>query len=188
MQRGSLLLLTWPADHPTPVVYDMDADIDSLWRPPFLLREASRQALLNAGSGVRDPYVGTAEETGEWIAAPILAAFALLATKGLTGSHETDMSKLNRARAKAGKYPLLGYQEIRLNLDADRVVREQHAASKISGTMPQHYVRAHLRLLPTGRVTIVRAHIRGNPEHGVRRSHYLVERDEDVIDRLEGGD
>jgi hypothetical protein len=110
----------------------------------------------------------------------MLAAWALLATKGMTGRVDIDQGRLNRTRAKRGLYPLLGYAHIRLNLDAERAVR---AAGRgfATDTMPLHPVRAHLRLLPTGRVTVVTAHMRGNPERGTRAHHYTVLRAEDAI-------
>ena len=111
----------------------------------------------------------------------MLAAWALLATKGMTVSVPPDLSKLNAARARRGLYPLLGYQHIRLNLDAERAVGiRQRGVAVATGTMPLHPVRAHLRLLPSGRVVIVTAHMRGNPDQGTRSHHYTVGRDEDM--------
>jgi len=66
---------------------------------------------------------------------------------------------------------------IRLNLDADRAVKAKGVVG--TGNMPLHPVRAHLRLLHTGQVVIVRARMRGNPERGVRSHHYTVVRAED---------
>lgn len=108
----------------------------------------------------------------------MLASWALLATKGMTASVAAEMEKVNRSRQRKGLYPLLAYTEIRLNLDAERAVKARRAVG--TGEMPLHPVRAHLRLLPTGRVVIISAHMRGNPERGVRGHHYTVVRDEDV--------
>lgn len=180
MQRGSVKLLTWPGSHPIPVIYDLEADLANPFKPPLMLKLASQRALKAAQTSEGGPYVGSLIATGNWVAAPVLAAFALLATKGMTHAIPADMSKLNRQRAKAGKYPLMGYDEIRLNLDVERIVKNSRPAVG-TGSMPQYQVRAHLRLIPSGRVVIVRAHIRGNPEKGIKRSHYTVMRDEDLL-------
>lgn len=138
-----------------------------------LAREARRKG-LPAHDYADLHALGVPLEVGRMM----LACWALLATKGMTGSVAPDMSRLNKARQQRGLYPLLGYTEIRLNLDVERAIRAKHATG--TGRMPQHGVRAHLRLLPTGKVTIVKAHMRGNPEYGRRGHHYTVVRAEDV--------
>lgn len=96
----------------------------------------------------------------------------------MTQSVQPDLSKVNRSRAARGLYPLLAFTEIRLNLDVERAIKARSAVG--TGAMPQHPVRAHLRLLPTGRVTMVKPHLRGNPENGIRGHHYTVIRAEDM--------
>ena len=102
----------------------------------------------------------------------MLSAWALLATKGMTHSVTVPVEKLNRQRAARGLHPLLSYQEVRLDLSVERAIKAKHGAG--TGQMPLHAVRAHLRLLPTGRVTIVRAHMRGSHTHGIRGHYYTV--------------
>lgn len=168
--RGQLALLPFRVD---------------LRRMPYITipPEASALAGRARAQGVPAPDFRLVQEMGVPldVGRTMLAAWALLASKGMTASVRPDLSRLNAARRKRGLYPLLAYQEIRLNLDAERAVRAHLARG--SGQMPLHPVRAHLRLLPTGRVTIVSAHMRGNPEYGVRGHHYTVMRDEDRDDR-----
>jgi hypothetical protein len=180
-KRGSLIVVEWPAHYAVPIMYQFEADLVDPFAPPFRMTERSHRAVLAAAEPDGDGReVGTRAEMDAWVAAPALAAFALMATKGMTASIEADLRALNRARTKAGKYPLLGFTEVRLNLDVERQLRPGHGRAVATGTMPQHTVRAHLRLLPTGKVTIVRSHMRGNPTYGVRRAHYTVMRAEDA--------
>lgn len=184
LRKGTVAFITWPKETNYPVLIPADLDLDSE-NPLTIASSVARQA---------DGFLSALRELGDTEPGPIissrsmreqlpkilnwvLAGWALLATKGMTEAIKPDYSKLNKARQRRGLYPLLAYTEIRLNLDVERAVK----AKSIIGTghMPLHPVRAHLRLLPTGKVTIVKAHMRGNPEYGVRSHHYSVVRAED---------
>jgi len=180
LRRGGFIYVGWPRGVEFPTLIPTLVDLDQT--EPIHMPQAALSMLIGAqDSAARDRAITPGEaaaavpEMLRWM----LAAWALLASKGMTGSVIPDLSRLNRSRGQRGLYPLLAYTEIRLNLDAEAAVRAKSAVG--TGHMPLHPVRAHLRLLHTGRVVIVRAHMRGNPEHGIKSHHYSVVRAEDVL-------
>jgi hypothetical protein len=179
LRRGGLIFIQWHPRMPMPTVIPARLDLDKL--PPLTLPDAAAR-MFEAAQAAPMPWVPHANEARGAVPQMLrwmLAGWALLASHGMTRSIEPDMSRLNRSRARRGLYPLLGFREIRLNLDAERAVHG--SAGVATGNMPLHPVRAHLRLLRTGRVVIVSAHMRGNPERGIRGHHYTVTRAEDGI-------
>ncbi len=179
-RQGGLVFVQWlraTGDMPIgiPARVDLDAEHPITWPD-----EAAKRVRALVGTMMEDRFPTEAEcraavvEMLNWM----LAGWALLASKGMTGTVAADMTKLNKSRAAKGLYPLLGYRMVRLNIDAEAAVRAKSAVA--TGRMPLHGVRAHLRLLASGRVVIVSAHTRGNPAYGMRRSHYEVVRSEDV--------
>jgi hypothetical protein len=180
LRSGGLIHIGWPQAREFPMIVPFQVDLSqpnpvSVSKHMAAMVNDAKGTYLEAAVPTLDEMTGAIPDAVRWI----LAAWALLATKGMTTSVTPDMSRLNRSRGQRGLYPLLTYTEIRLNLDAERAVKAKAAAG--TGNMPLHPVRAHLRLLPTGRVTIVSAHMRGNPDHGVRSHHYTVLRAEDGI-------
>jgi hypothetical protein len=108
----------------------------------------------------------------------LVSAVSLIASKGVCHTVEPDLSKMNKMRRRVGRAPIMAYTEIKLNIDVERELRA--SVGTATGSMPMHPVRAHLRLLPTGRITMVRAHWRGNPDNGIRHHHYIVETADDT--------
>lgn len=176
LRRGGLVFVGWMRDCDQPVIIPSWIDLDRE-NPIKMLGEFATNGATQDG---RKPDTIVRESLPEmlnWV----LAGWALLATVGMTKTVQVDTSRINKSRAQRGLYPLLAYTEIRLDLDAERAVRAKDRVEAVStGHMPLHPVRAHLRLLPTGKVTIVRAHMRGNPEHGIKSHHYTVTRAEDA--------
>ena len=178
LRSGGLIHIGWPHGSEFPVVVPFQVDLDQ----PNPVSVSQRTATMIGGAQgtylenavpTLDEITGSIPDAVRWI----LAAWAILATKGMTQSVTADLSKINKSRGARGLYPLLAYSEIKLNLDAERAIKAKSAIG--TGHMPLHPVRAHLRLLPTGRVVIVSAHMRGNPEYGVKIHHYTVARAED---------
>lgn len=177
-RQGSLISVKWNAARSFPYILPALADLDNPDSPfasdPYVVEK------LDQFDGKVGAYPTTAEYHNLlplWRLA-VLASWAMLATKGMTASIRPDFSKLNKQRARKGLYPLHGYQHITLNLDIERQIGKQVATA--TGTMPLHTVRAHLRLLATGKVVVVRAHQRGNPQFGIRKAHYEVIKAEDL--------
>lgn len=146
------------------------------WRP---LKVSSYDELRDLGATheYAERFMARMKDQRPFFFDKMLACFALLATKGMTESVEVDMGKVNKHRARKGLYPLMSFTEIRLNLDVQRQLKAHHGTR--TGMMALHPVRAHLRLLATGKVVIVKAHMRGNPAAGTRHHSYTVGRDED---------
>lgn len=79
---------------------------------------------------------------------------------------------LARSHGAVGKYPLHAWHEIVLEVSPTAVDDGEHEA-RLTGSKALHFCRAHLRLR-NGRVELVRAHWRGDPALGIKRSRYMV--------------
>ncbi|UTC28288.1 hypothetical protein GURKE_02570 [Brevundimonas phage vB_BpoS-Gurke] len=99
------------------------------------------------------------------------AALALINTPRISKVIPHDLSKLNRARLKSDKPPLLTYSTVTIRPDSGWTSRSE--SRRKTGEMPRHHVRAHLRIT-RGRVVVVRPHLRGNPEKGVNKNDHVV--------------
>lgn len=111
----------------------------------------------------------------------LFALLALINSPKLIRVTETDVSKLNKARLKRGRYLFHPHHEVRINID-----RHIGKVTKAPGHGPereQYFVRAHPRFLVHPRyrnvsVIMVPPHYRGNPELGMRNTSYIVDRQE----------
>jgi hypothetical protein len=81
--------------------------------------------------------------------------------------------KLARAKGMPGKFPLHGWTEVRLEVLAPRQDGDEGHEARLTGTKALHFCRSHLRIR-LGRLEMVRAHWRGDPSVGIRRSRYVV--------------
>lgn len=83
--------------------------------------------------------------------------------------------KLLARRGEIGKFPLHAWTEIKLEVTrppenlSDGEIHEAH----LTGQKAYHFCRAHLRI-KNGRVEFVKAHWRGDPSLGIKRSRYTV--------------
>jgi hypothetical protein len=93
-------------------------------------------------------------------------------------------AKLQSAREKKGKPPLLSWHEITLTVDRGELGHGEPLTE--TGEKAFHHVRSHLRL-KRGKVEIVRPHWRGNPEKGVILHRHVVRRIEDEDGAWKGG-
>lgn len=117
------------------------------------------------------------------LAGTIWSTIALINTRRIADVRDADLSKVNKARYKAGRPPILQYKIVSLMIDREIVVPSRAA---MTGEMPLHHVRAFLRI-KRGRVELVRPHWRGNPRFGVIVHRYVALRDEDEPGAWQGG-
>ena len=101
-----------------------------------------------------------------WFDLPMIAAFsALLNSPGVAATRSSDLDRLNRARARRKRPPLLDHVEVRLVLG-----REDHyLASAGSGhrAPPRlHFVRGHL-VHRDGRIVWRSPHLRGDTSRSI---------------------
>jgi hypothetical protein len=75
-------------------------------------------------------------------------------------------------RAGVGKFPLHAWTEIKLSVHPPKEDEGEHEAH-LTGKKALHFCRAHLRI-KMGRLEYVRAHWRGDPALGMKRSRYKV--------------
>ncbi len=90
-------------------------------------------------------------------------------------SHKGLMRQLAAHRRLGTHFPLRAWTEIRLpcRLDYEEPPEPGGASREVRVTnrRPWHFVRAFLRVR-CGKLELVKAHWRGNPEYGVKRSRY----------------
>jgi hypothetical protein len=73
-----------------------------------------------------------------------------------------------------GKFPLHAWTEIKLDVALPRdASNRQSVEAHYTGTVAYHWCRAHLRIR-LGKLEIVKAHERGNPALGFKRSRYRL--------------
>lgn len=101
----------------------------------------------------------------------LLALLAVLCTPRLWVAREIDRGKLNRARARRGRWPLFAYKEVVID---PRRVSTVSPASGHGSPRALHFVRAHLRVRSNGRVEMVRPHWRGDAQLGIKRPAYRL--------------
>lgn len=101
----------------------------------------------------------------------MLGLFAVLCTPRLCIQRAVDRTKLNRARARTGKWPLLAYHEVVIDLSKSPTVTPP---TGVGSPRALHFVRAHLRARSTGRIELVRPHWRGDAQLGIKRPAYRV--------------
>jgi len=83
--------------------------------------------------------------------------------------------KLLKARPNIGKFPLQAWTEITLSVSAPTkdVSNNPSKEAHLTGTKPLHFCRQHWRVR-FGRLERVKAHWRGDPSLGIKRSRYKV--------------
>lgn len=127
---------------------------------------------LSAGGNIKD------------ISAAIWSAVALINTRRIVETREADLSRLNRARLRQRKPPILQYKIVTISVD--RTIAIDSFRSHETEQRALHHVRAFLRI-KRGRVELVRPHWRGNPRFGVIVHRYVALREEDEAGAWQGG-
>ena len=117
------------------------------------------------------------------LAATIWSTIALINTRRVADVHDADLSKINRARHKMRRPPILQYKVVTLKIDREMVRPSRGALTR---EMPMHHVRAFLRIR-RGKVELVRPHWRGNPRFGIIVHRYVAVREEDEAGPWSGG-
>lgn len=121
----------------------------------------------------------------ERMIATVWAAIALINTPRLTTQQSVDLSKLNKARARNRKPPMIQYRQVQIHIDRGQVGATV-ARNETGEGVALHHVRAFLRL-KRGKVELVRPHWRGNPRFGVVIQRYVALRAEDEAGPWMGG-
>ena len=137
------------------------------------------------GSALRFKDVAGVEGVDEDIAgAWVCAALCLINTPRISDVRPHDHSKLNRARLRKGKPPVLDWGEVHIRIDAGTLGRGDQTPPTEHRAL--HHVRTHLRIR-MGQVELVRPHWRGDPQYGVRLHRHVVTRAEDELGSWKGG-
>lgn len=82
--------------------------------------------------------------------------------------------ELLKSQSLVGKFPLHAWTEIKLEITPPRDVSgEEPIETHLNGQKALHFCRAHLRV-KRGKLEVVRAHWRGDPAIGIKRSRYRL--------------
>jgi hypothetical protein len=105
----------------------------------------------------------------------IFAMLAMINSPKVVRATEIDVSRINKKRQALGRYCFHPHHEVRLDIDK-RVVKTVTGHGD-GASKALHFVRAHLRFIPTmGQYVLVQPHWRGDPALGIRDTHYRVDR------------
>lgn len=137
------------------------------------------QKSLTPGNLLKDDLDLT--RMGAWVGSML----ALMNTPRLSHVVTHDHSKLNAARIRRGKPPVLSWSEVVITVDRGELGLGEQLTR--TGQRAFHHVRTHLRV-KRGRVELVRPHWRGNREVGIKHHRHLVTRAEDEPGSWKGGD
>jgi hypothetical protein len=108
-----------------------------------------------------------------WFDFPLIAAFAaLLNSPGIVATRKSDLHRLNRARARRRRPPLLDHVEVRLVLGEEPYYAGSTAAHH--RTPPRlHFVRGHM-VHRSGKTFWRTAHLRGDTSKAILRKTVRV--------------
>jgi hypothetical protein len=104
--------------------------------------------------------------------ATMVAVLAFLSSPRVHARNLVTFDKLNKARARQGKWPLLAYHEVTINLASVEERTNVHTGTGSPRAL--HFVRAHLRLCWSGIVVLVLPHWRGDGSLGIKRPAYRL--------------
>ncbi len=104
----------------------------------------------------------------------ILAILALINSPKVVKRDPARLERLNKRRAAAGRYTYHPHHVVRLNVDRNQV-RVSPSTGGDGATRALHFVRAHLRLWE-GRYILVQPHWRGDPQVGIVKPGYEIDR------------
>ena len=142
---------------------DLD-DMSSVLNHVVMCLDPSWRAFAKSAPGrTHAEFLGSQAEH-LWFALPMLLTFcALLNTGSILDQKPTELARLNKARIKRGRRPLLDHIEVSLRLGWQREVRLQTTYGSSPRSHPRlHYVRGH-PVNRDGKTFWRTAHLRGDP-------------------------
>ncbi len=119
---------------------------------------------LRTRAGANSTVLGELAE-GTWFALPLLFAFvALLNSPQVVETRHSDLARLNRARSRRGRLPLLDHVEVRLTLG------ETSGTGGVGGSFRSaprlHFVRGHV-VRRHGKTFWRQSHLRGDSQKAI---------------------
>lgn len=129
-------------------------------------------------------YPGDAERIAR-LARFLVCALALINTPRLSQIVHHDIApKLNAARVKRGRPPLLSWNDVTIRPDAGWMPNVTHEEGE-TGERRRHHVRTFMRL-KRGKVEIVKPHWRGNADRGYVLHRHVVRMDDEEAGAWKG--
>jgi hypothetical protein len=135
--------------------------IADLLKHCVLVPDQDRLAAMHVRAGVSATPLGALAE-GTWFALPLLFAFvALLNSPQVVETRPSDLERLNRARTRRGRAPLLDHVEVRLALGDSARGGSAGADARVSPRL--HFVRGHV-VRRSGKTFWRQPHLRGDSQ------------------------
>lgn len=103
----------------------------------------------------------------------VIGALAIMNEPRLHERREKRFFVRRSVAAEVGKHPLRSWHEIVLHVDRE-VAQVGGEAGSLTGRKALHFVRGHLRMLPSGRLTWIKPHMRGDAALGETHASYRV--------------
>lgn len=139
--------------------------------------------LSGAGATLRSPINTDGEFSKSIVGADmaiikqLYAFLALINTPRIVGRtthmpHAGLQRRIARSRGMVGKFPLKAWTEIKLDITPPPL-SPGDVEIRLSGRKALHFCRSHLRIR-NGRLERVRAHWRGDPALGMKRTRYAM--------------
>jgi hypothetical protein len=110
----------------------------------------------------------------EYLRGQIAAACVVLDADVAYSTKVVQPAALNKKREKSGKVPLMDYHVIDLTKSKIRTASAAPTEDLAGPCMRLHFVRGHKRKLPSGDVTWVKWHLRGDGDLGFVDKHYKL--------------
>jgi hypothetical protein len=175
---GTMNLWMWPHDRAMPILGLAKCDLQRKVTPIEImmvtddvsvasLSKIKSQTLAWLGSDAEPKRADDQRAT----AATILGILSFLNSPRLVRLVDISRTRLNAARSRRGKYPLLAYREVSVDLGEDAITALRLDSDGTRRAL--HWVRAHLRFR-LGQWEIVKPHWRGDASLGVRRPAYRL--------------
>ncbi|TXH38868.1 MAG: hypothetical protein E6Q98_01320 [Rhodospirillaceae bacterium] len=126
----------------------------------------------HSGAGALERLLNLSRPNAEAEAGFLLAILMLLNSRNGTSREPADLAKINTARRKQGRHPLLDFCTVNLRLSASRS-RALGRSDVPVHLMRAHLVRGHFKIRRSG-IYWWSPHIRGDAKLGMIRKDYKV--------------
>lgn len=176
---GSINMWMWPREAAYPVLGLARCDLKRSVAPIEIqmVGDATSGGLIELSGRMRNWMVGpspVAESTEHAAtASTILAILSLLNSPRIVRVVDISRTKINSKRMRGGKFPLLAYSEVTVDLAKKQITTLRLDTD--GNRRPLHWVRAHLRFR-MGQWEIVKPHWRGDASIGIKRPAYKLTR------------
>lgn len=144
--------------------------------------ESYENRLEMQGDDEKESQLRTMHAVAQDFTLPVIMSLSLMNVKNIELREHKHDKKLQNARQKKGKLPLVKVHTLEISAPGIKQVGGSSSEKQNSGTMPLHLVRGHLADYREGRglfgkhkgVFWMPAHMRGSIENGIVKKRYRI--------------